>query len=233
MSTPPNHPSTTSIPSRPPTVADIDRQISNAALRSRRHWFDDGIWEIAIGIIFATLGVYFALETAVAATVSRRGVVANVLLNLLLPVIVIVAALLGRRLIHRAKERLVYPRAGFVRYRRTRQRPKWLSGVIGGVVAALMVVLVRSAPGVEAWIPAAVGLLFAAGAFWLSRFSGVPRIFWLGIVAALAGVVVSLFHSSAVIDGALFYGTVGLAMITSGAVAVRRFLREAPPPEQS
>ena len=218
---------------RPPTAEDVDAQIRDAQLRTRRHWYQDGLSELFVGMVFVAISLYFAAQAALAGAARQPGAFVTVLINLLLPVIVIAGALAGRYVTGRAKERLVYPRTGFVRFPQTRHVPKWLAGAIAGVISGLTVALVRRAPGVEAWLPAMQGFLLGVGAMWLARYSGTPRFTALGLVWALTGVIVSLFHSTSAIDGALVFGVVGLTMLASGAVVFRRFLREAPPPEES
>ena len=177
---------------------------------------------MAVGIVFVLLAAYFAAQ---ALTVGRVGRVGAVLINLLFPVIVLAAGLGVRRIIGKVKERLVYPRAGYAAYSQVQRVPKWVTGMIAGATAGLIAVLARSAPGVEAWLPAFQGFVVAGFLAWLGRFSGLPRFNLLALVSSLAGVAVSLVGGSAGVSGALFFGAVGLALVVSGWLAFRGFVR--------
>ena len=214
----------TAEPAPPLTPSAVERQFLDAERRARRYWYEDGLGEIAVGAVFVILGGYFATQAFVT---GRLGRTADVLLNLLFPLIVLAAGLGMRRVISRAKERLVYPRAGYATYPRTQRLPKWVTGLIAGAVAGLVAVLARTAPGIESWLPTFQGFLIAGFLWWLGRVSGLARFQVLALTAALLGVAVSLAGASSTVSGALFFGPVGLALVVSGWLAFRRFTRAA------
>ncbi len=206
----------------PPSPADVERQFRDAERRARRYWYEDGLGEIAIGSVFVILGGYFATQALVTGRLGRTG---DILLNLLFPAIVLGAGLGMRRIIAKVKERLVYPRAGYATYPQAQRVPKWVTGMIAGAVAGLIAVLARSAPGVEAWIPACQGFVVAGFLWWLGRLSGLARFNLLALFSALVGVSVSVLRPSATISGSLFFGGMGLALVISGWTAFRQFVR--------
>ena len=209
-------------PGRPPSPVDVERQFLDAERRARRYWYEDGLGEMAVGAVFVFLGAYF---TAQAFLAGRMGRTTDVLFNLLFPVIVIGGALGVRVVIGRLKERLVYPRAGYATYPQARRLPKWVTGSIAGAIAGLVAVLARSAPGIDALLPAFQGFLMAVFLWWLGRLSGLPRFPVLGLACAAIGVAVSLLRpASTTMAGALFFGPVGAALVLSGLIAFRRFL---------
>jgi uncharacterized YccA/Bax inhibitor family protein len=112
--------------------------------------------------------------------------------------------------------------------------PRWLVGVIAGLIAALTAALVRRAsPGIDVWIPALNGFLIGGFLLWLGRSSGVPRLSLLGLLSALTGVLVSIVSPASPGAEALFFGIVGVAMLVSGGVAFLRFVGRVQPPEES
>ena len=211
------------MPPRLPPAA-VERQFLDAERRAKRHWYEDGLTEIGIGGIFVVLALYFG---ALGFAAARLGRVASVLVNLLMPVIVLAGGLGMRRLLRRAKEQLVYPRAGYATYPRRRNVPRWVTAAIAGAIAGLTTALVRTAPGVDAWIPAFQGFLVAGFLLWLGRFAGLPRFSLLGLIAGLAGVGISLLQPDSNTAGALFFGAVGVALVVSGSLALRRFMGQA------
>ncbi|HSK08069.1 MAG TPA: hypothetical protein VK911_00715 [Vicinamibacterales bacterium] len=203
---------------------DIDRQFRRATLRTRQHWYEDGLAELLIGAVFVVLALYFAAQAYLQAGSGWPGGV----FNLLLAALVVALALAGRVLIVRAKERYVYPRTGFVRY--ARRFPRWLGGLLAGGIAGLTAALFRTAPGLDAWIPALQGFVIGGFLFWQARFAGVARLYVLAMVSAIAGLVVSLLSLPSSQSGVAFFGAVGLAALATGWAAFHRFLRDVPPP---
>jgi len=208
--------------SHPPSPVDVERQFLDAERRARRYWYEDGLGEIAVGAVFTLLGGYFAVQATLAGRLDR---LADVLLNLLFPIIVIAAGLGMRRIIGKVKERLVFPRAGYARCAEIRRVPKWVTGMIAGATAGLIAALVRTAPDIEAWVPAFQGFVMGAFLWWMGRFSGLARFPLLALVVALLGVAVALARVSSTVAGALFFGPVGLLLVLSGWLAFRRFVR--------
>lgn len=211
--------------------AAVERQVREARRRAHRHWYADGLAEIVIGAVFGAVGLYFAAQVAVEAALPEPSGPLKVVLNLLLPAIVVVAALAARRAIRAAKERLVYPRVGFVRYPRRRGRP-FLAGAVGGLLAVSTSALLRQAPAVEAWIPTIQGFLIGGGLVALARFAGLPRLFVPGLCSALAGVVISLLGVSSSVAGGLYFGAMGIVLLAGGGLAFRRFLSATPLQEE-
>lgn len=232
MNTEPPRPPVPPSPSPGLAAGAVERQFRDAQIRARRHWFADGLAEVVVGSVFVVLGLYFAATGGLAPLEAAAGRGATLLAQLVLPALVVAAGLSGRRLIRRAKERLVYPRAGFVSYPTTRRR-RWLPGVLGAVVAVLLTALVRRAPALEAWVPALEGLVLGAGFVALARFTGVGRFHVQGLLAAIVGIVVSWLALPSAAGGAAFFGSCGLALLVAGGLAFRRFLRDAPPAEES
>lgn len=212
--------------SQPPH--DIERQFRDGTLRTRRHWYEDGLAELLLGFVLLAVGAYFGLGAALDGQYGGGGV----LLNLVAPVLVVTVVLVARGAIRRAKERFVYPRTGFVQYPQPRRIPRWVTGLLAGAIAGLTAALLRRAPAVEAWIPALQGFLVAAVLLWQGRAAGVARLTVLGLVSGLAGVSVSLLALSSDAAGALFFGVLGLAALVSGSLTFHRYLAHAPRPEE-
>lgn len=210
---------------------DFDRQLRDATLRSRRHWFEDGLVESLLGGLCLVLALYFGGSEAVRAWAGPSHAL-GVALNVGLIAGVVVACLGFRSLIRIAKERYVYPRAGFVRYPEKRRSTRWLTGLLAGVVGGLSAALLRTAPGLDAWGPALAGFLVGALLFWQARSAGVPRFSLLALLAAAIGLVVSLAHLPTGSADASLFGSVGLVLLASGQIAFLRFLKATPRPEE-
>ena len=201
----------------------LDEQVRRVKRRTVRYWFEDGLAELLIGGFFVLIGLYFATMGALPKDVT--------LLEAFFPAFIIALGLAGRRLIGRAKEGLVYPRTGYVSYVAPSSRLRWLTPALGAVIAALMVTLIRRAPALETWIPAMQGLLVSALLLVMNRSAQLGRLSFLAFVSSLTGLLLSIGSVSSETAAAIFFALVGLVMAGGGAMALRRYLRQAPPAE--
>jgi hypothetical protein len=208
-------------PTDPP---NLDAELSRVQRRTLQYWFEDGLVELAIGSSFLLLSSWIATMSLLPTSVAGK-------LGAGFPVAYILIFLACRRVIRRAKEGLVYPRTGYVSYARPSPRRRLLSQLAGAIVAALVVLLVRKAPPIEAWIPAANGLFIAVLLFLMNRSAKLPRLSLLAGIAAVTGLLLSVRGGQTDQTIAALFAVIGLVMTAGGALALRRYLRQAPPPE--
>jgi len=204
----------------------LDEQVQQVQRRTVRYWFEDGLAELIIGAFFVLIGLYFAVAGAV-----PQGGPRAVVSGLVFPAFIVGLGLASRRLIGRAKEGLVYPRTGYVSYVRPPARRRWLTPIVAGIVGALLVALIRRAPSLESWIPALWGLPVGGLFLLMNRSARLLRLSFLAAFSALTGLLLALRGGSTEMNGAIFFTLVGLVMAAGGALALRRYLRHAPPPE--
>ncbi|MHB1415211.1 MAG: hypothetical protein ACYC1C_08160, partial [Chloroflexota bacterium] len=109
------------------------REIERALRRTRRYWYEDGLTEMFTGAIFVLVGLSFVFEAYRLLGPFSPGFSA-----LALPVLVVGGGLAGRSLVRRIKERFIYPRTGYVAYRRPPgQRSRLATGLVGTAMALL------------------------------------------------------------------------------------------------
>jgi hypothetical protein len=207
-----------------PPSSDLDERVRQVQSRTVRYWFDDGLVELFVAGSFLLIALYIAaMELAPKAVGGMLGG--------LFPAVYIVIWLAGRRLVRRAKEGVVYPRTGYVSYARPSPGRRSVAPIVAAVVAMLLVVLIQRAPPLLAWIPAMNGLFIAALLLLLNRSVRLPRLSFLAGVAALTGLVLAIRGGPTGAGVAVLFAIVGLVMAAGGALALRRYLRHAPPPE--
>jgi hypothetical protein len=132
------------------------KQINKIIRNTQRAWFEDGIWEIGFGISILLLSLYYWAVTWF--DLAER-------LGMWLPLLqigVFFAAFLPVRwVVTQLKERVAFPRSGYVAFRREPVRRRWqrfaTGGVVGGVVSVLAVVFSQQGT-LESRIPIVVGL---------------------------------------------------------------------------
>lgn len=195
---------------------DIEKTIR----RTWRYWYEDGLAEMAQGIILLGVAAVFLAETQLPAGPLRGSLSA-----IGVPVIVVAGALVARRVLVAVKERIVYPRTGYVAYHRARGRRALRGAIMGAATGALVALLFTLSPASHAWIPALEGLLFGGVFLYMGSRLDLLRLSVLGVLSALAGALISLAGLGDTPGSAAFFGTVGVALLMSGALTLSAYLR--------
>lgn len=206
----------------PQSPPNLDAELSRVQRRTVQYWFDDGLVELIIGGGFLLLGLCLML----------LGLVPLPGYATFLPMVVMIGFCLGgSHLVKKAKERFVYRRTGYISFTRPSPRRRWLTPVVAVVAASLLVALVGKAPSLEVWVPAGLGLLMAGVFLRMNRSAQLGRLSALASVSALTGLLVSLHGDTGNLAGGIYFTAIGAVMAGGGALALRSYLRNAPPPE--
>jgi hypothetical protein len=197
---------------------DGERQIDRAMRRTKRYWYEDGLSELASGVIFVLLALVFYLELA-APPWSGFSAIA-------LPAIVIGGASVARWLVVAAKERLTYPRTGYVAYPRAKSaRSRAASALVAGTLGISISLLLVNAPAALAWIPALQGLAIGAALLYLGNQLGLGRFYALAFLSVVAGTAASRAGLGDIAGSAAYFAVMGLALAAGGALTLRSYLR--------
>jgi hypothetical protein len=206
-----------------PLQTDIDK----AARRAAHYWVEDGLQETLVGAFLLLIGLFLVLE----GLLPRRSPF-HAAFALGFPVVLIGVGVLVRRLVVTLKDRYVHPRTGYVSFQRHSRQAGWVGGVVGGLVAFIIVLLSR-APGLLSWIPALQGLLLAAAFLYAGRKVQLLRFPVQALLVALAGLGLALLGLDENVAAGLLFVWTGAAMATGGLLAFRAYLRQAPPGERA
>jgi hypothetical protein len=195
--------------------------------RTYRYWYEDGLAELAGASIFALMGLLFYIQA-----LAPHGPV-TALSALILPVIVIAGMLSAKRIVRTVKERVTYPRTGFVSYRSASRARRWWTAVPAMVLASLTAawVLRGGLPFntlllLQGWI-IAVGFALPGWRYGLRRF------FWLAVLSGLAGTFVSRSGWGIDLSDAAFFGALALGLALSGGLTLCSYLRHTQPPAEA
>ena len=203
----------------------MEPRIVQAPRRTAGYWYADGLVEIGTGLLLLLMAAMFALEGLAPAGSLPAGFSA-----LWLPLILLGGMLLLSLVLRAVKQKLTYPRTGYVAYERTRPARKVLAGVIGGLVSLALVLLLASRPEWLTALPAVQGGVVALVWFFLSYRIGVWRLAWVGLVSLAAGLAASLTALPPSIGAAAVFGTTGLASLVSGVLVLAHYVRTTSPP---
>ncbi len=197
--------------------ADLDR-------RARRYWYEDGFVEIALGGLLAGLGILLGLD-ALATAGALPGVV-RILASVLLVVLVLGGVLASRPAIRASKERVTYPRTGFVAYRhQTRPRRVLAAALVASV--GLVSVAVLASPGGTPGRVVGVEALTLSGTLVIPAWRfGLGRFYALAAVTAAGGCLAVILAVPDTGRSALLYVIAGVALLVSGSWTLRAYLRQ-------
>ena len=200
-------------------------------LKVQQAYYADGLADIFMGVIFLGLASVFTLLAD------------NI--TFLVFMIVLLNPLIYGVLIERAKQRWVYPRAGYVKpkpLQETSSRGALLVLVAIGVLcllAAVVLFISSGYTGLFFWLiwlaPAGFGLMIAIGPFIIARKYHLARYYLFAILPPLIGAIIPWLHLSFPTAYAAFFTTfaiqtavVGILALLSGTILFLRFLHQYP-----
>ena len=204
--------------------------IKQVEQRVKRYWYTDGIAELASGGMFILLGLYFGIQGY-----FGENSMVSVVLQVSLALLMIAGAFGVRWLVNVLKARLTYPRTGYVEYRvneRDAKVRRWVVAGVAMIVAIASILLADTIRSLDSMVLVSgllVGVIFIA---LRGKSSGLRRFYALGGLAIVLGVGLAFSNLIQAYSLALFYGLLGLAILVSGALVLRRYLDKNPLPAE-
>ena len=208
----------------------MNDEISNAQRRAARYAYVDGSVEFFLGGLCLLLGVYFYLNV-----ILPEGSMLSNLLNASLMLVIFGGFFVTNRLIRRFKERITYPRSGYVAYRQAsganRLLRRLLAGVIAVLISGVITLLFTNYRLGAAWMPAVTGIIFGVVLGIMAFRSGLVRLYLLALIAVVIGGGLMLNQVGDTAGLAAFYGLMAAALLASGSCTLVQYLRHTPLPE--
>lgn len=199
--------------------------LSDAVQRSQRHWMSDGIPEIVLGVCWIVWSCAVLLPFLFPKQVSA-GITAVVLMLAMAGF-----GIFARPIIRGWKERVSFPRTGYIELRRPSLRVRIAVVIAAGAIAFAVALLASSGHRTtREWMPLVVGLLLAVGmlhAAWKMR--SVRFAVFSAIIAAVA-VAASVFHLHRDLSYGLILMTAGFACVADGLLNLLAYLHAHPVP---
>jgi len=197
-------------------VKDLNKTIR----RSQQYWFDDGLAELLIGVLFAVIGLLFWWQTSAASPiVTIGGAIA-------LPFVIIVGVFLLGHTLRWLKQRLVYPRTGYITYQKPSKRRRnvsWLVGALVGILTAVAVTQLDLTELTAAFIGAGIGI----GMFMIGLRIGLIRFHLLAVWSVAIGILISFSAVADTLAAMLALELIGLGLIVSGGFTFWRYWRNS------
>lgn len=190
--------------------------------RTYRYFYDDGLVEIAIGLLMLFVGSVLLFWQRMDSSAIR-----TVILAVVLPALIVGGAALVRRLVQKAKEQVTYKRTGYVSYRRgepagSRWFPLLAALILFGVIFFL--------PETFSRLHFAVGYFTAVFLLYLGYRVELRRFYAIGVTTFLIGVAATIMVANETEGTALTIAGAGLLLFLSGAWTFIRYLKLHPEP---
>ncbi|RPH61577.1 MAG: hypothetical protein EHM81_03975 [Chloroflexi bacterium] len=205
--------------------------LNKTHLRAIQYWFEDGIVEIAVGVLFLLLAGYFYVDAT-----QPDSLLANLLGGLFVLLLVSGWYLVGW-IIKLLKERLTYPRTGYVAFRRDKnsQKPVRLALAlsVGALMAAMFATLALNPPLGLNFMPLGSGLVMALVFGLIGYRTALPRFYLLAAFGLVLGAGLGLSQIGNGLGMTAIYALMALALIGTGLVILSRYLRQNPAPAEA
>jgi len=205
--------------------------LSEARLRAQRFLYRDGLSEIVPGIIFVLQGGWLLFNHLVNSRSPWYLPLALIYILLLAAFAMSVA-----RIRAAIRERITYPRSGYVAYDESLRKRRIRVGMalaLLAIVTCMMFYTGRAGWDPNHWIqwlPAVGGLTVGAGSMYVSVRQGLVRYLVVGLLSIVLGVVVSIEYPLKLAT-AIWLADVGCAWLCSGGLTLWNYVRTEPPTE--
>ena len=201
----------------------MTEQISNIQKQTFRYYYEDGLVEMAVGILFAVIGLNTWLISS-----APRGTSLATTAWILLPLLTLGGIIGVQRFVKNLKERLVFPRTGYIVYEAKPNRYRWL--VIGFSLALAVSILVLP----YEWLTKGSvtgGALLCVILASIGAQVDLKRLIAIGALGLVLGVIFAFLPFSDNASLAATIAATGLILILVGGLALRAYLAKNPLPD--
>lgn len=201
-------------------------KIENIIRNTRRYWYIDGLSEIAGGLIIFLGGFSYYLVS-----IMNNSALKYILLTVLQPVIIIGGSLLARKILPLIKERLTYPRTGYLTFKRPARNNRWkrIFLVVSVAVATSVLVTFITDALPERLLPFITSCFLMIFSVYLGYQNAVPRFYWTGLFMLLLGAWIAYLNLSGPLPYMYLFTGTGLIWIFSGLVTLILYIRKTRP----
>jgi uncharacterized membrane protein YbjE (DUF340 family) len=201
----------------------MNQNIDDMMRRTYRYYYEDGLVETAVGILFFIIGLALLGWLTIQSSLILG--IGMVILSVLL---IFGGTLFVQKVIPRLKERFVHPRTGKVVYRQ--EEPKQSNRLILFVVT-MVIALGIFLPERFNQMALLEGVLLGALFVYLGYRVKVNRFYLLGGAALLVALASMMLFSDDIRSSAFTFGGTGLILLISGLIVLARYLRRYPQAE--
>jgi hypothetical protein len=203
----------------------MSSQVDHIIQQTRRYWYEDGFVEIATGTLFVVVAALLATMELVPHDSFWFPIIV-----VGMPLVVIGAGVPVKKFVMTLKERVTYPRTGYVAFHHETNRSRWL---VAGVAFFASIIIVLGGRWLD-HMTAVAGLIMGAAFASLALRFGAVRFYILGALAAVFGLGVALLTDLSDTWGmAGLMGVAGAGSVVSGLMVLRGYLRQNPSSQEA
>ena len=190
-----------------------------------RYYYEDGLVEMAVGLLFAIIGLDVLLISS-----ASPGTPISIGAWIVLPILTVAGIYGVQRFVKNLKEKFVHPRTGYIEYAAKPSRYRWL---VSGFALALAVSFMLLP---YEWLQkgsVTAGMIFFVILVSIGVQVGLKRLIAEGILSFILGIVLAFlpFNGNASLV-ATFIPT-GLLLILVGSWVFRKYRSDNPLPESA
>jgi hypothetical protein len=201
-------------------------KIENIIRNTRKYWYVDGLSEIAGGLIIFAAGLSYWLVSTLENTAIKA-----ILLMLAQPAVIIIGSIIVQKYLPKIKERLTYPRTGYLTFRKPprnrRVKRALIVGLVAGLIGALVTMLSSKLP--ENYLPLLSSVFLLIFSIYIAYQTAVTRFYVIGFLMVLLGAVISFMPFENVLPYTLFFSGIGIIWIISGVITLIMYLHKTSP----
>lgn len=201
-------------------------KIENIIRNTRRYWYIDGLSEITGGIIISLGGFSYYLVS-----IMKNSPIKFLLLIVVQPVIIIGGSLLARKILPLIKERLTYPRTGYLTFKRPARNNRWkrIFMVVSVAVAISVLVTFITNALPERLLPFITACFLMIFSAYLGYQNAVPRFYWAGLFILLLGAGIAYLNPTGPLPYMYLFTGTGLIWVFSGLITLILYIRKTKP----
>jgi hypothetical protein len=197
--------------------------VNNITKRTQRYWYEDGIWEIGFGLVNALLGLFYLLT----ANLDWEGPYSMLLVALQMGLLIGLFTTINR-VVTFLKERITYPRTGYVAYRKPAPSARLKKILRTALIAAGTGALVGGLATIQAaanQMPLVISVILAGTLVFIGYYFSLVRLFITAALSIAWGYILSRYSLSNLSSTGAFFAGFGLLILLSGAVTLFIYLR--------
>lgn len=208
-----------------------NEEIKKITRRSLTYWFEDGLLELILGALFLLLGITFLIEG-----IADPGTLLRRISGMAGLILMVVGAWTARPIIRKLKERITYPRTGYVSYRKPTptRKSRTISYLLTLTIVLLVVGIITSTSDKTLdWLPMFEGIIIGGFLLFIGYRTLVYRFYVLGTLSVLTGTLLSVSGIGNLIGMGIFLLILGASLVLSGGYRLRTYLHQTHPVSES
>jgi hypothetical protein len=204
----------------------MNQTIEGTMQRTRQYWYIDGFSEMLTGLVFLLLGIVNCISGIVSPSAGSA-----VMVGIGYPLIILGGTFAGRGWVRFLKEKITYPRTGFVKYiqpeRSSRTKRIVTAFFVAISVSIVTMVVLR---GLDPyWVVLGTGLIIAAFIGYLGVQVPLNRFFILALWVVVVSLISASFPLSEDIQMGILLGGSGLGWLVSGLITLLSYMKNTRP----